>query len=154
MAAVRGQALMARYAEHSDPQDRSTDCPTVEHCAAEEAMDGGRAEEAAGQFAIASRLVAVLTDQPEVVAKLDQMIWARISYGDPASGAKHARHLGEVLWSKDADYEIDGVVMYRPFGPQIGDGECERWPSPRGVPRGILGDIETETDDRRGERRL
>jgi hypothetical protein len=80
------------------------------------------------------------------------MIRARIHHRKPTSWAQHSRRLGKVLRSKDADYEIDGGVTHRPFGPQIRDGKREHPPPPRSLSRRISGNVEANTDDRRWER--
>jgi hypothetical protein len=80
------------------------------------------------------------------------MIRARIQYRKPTSWAQYSRRLGKVLRSKDTDYEIDGAVTHRPFGPQIRDGKREHPPPPRSLSRRISGNVEANTDDRRWER--
>ena len=111
------------------------------------------ADEAPRQIAISSRHVVVLTDQPEAVPKLDQMIRAGMGHSKPAARAKHSRHLREVFWSKDAQHEIHVGITHRPFVPQVGDSKRERRPSPRRQTRGVLGDVETKTDDWRWQGR-
>jgi hypothetical protein len=77
------------------------------------------------------------------------MIRAWIGHGEPASGAKHARCLGKVLRRKNADEEVDGGVLHRPFSPHISYGEGQSGPSPRGLPCCIPGNIDAQADGRR-----
>jgi hypothetical protein len=60
---------------------------------------------------------------------------------------------GWAFGSEDAHHEIDSGITHQPFAPQIGDGEGVMRPSPRRLTRGIPGNIETQTDDWRRQRR-
>jgi len=63
------------------------------------------------------------------------MIWSWVGERELPTGPENSCCLGEILWREEVDYEIDGGVTDRPFGPQIGDGKCERPPPPCGLSR-------------------
>src|SRR5580692_3448024 len=94
-------------------QDRSPNCRRVENRTADQPHNGRGADKTTYHFAITTGCVVVLAHQPEAVPEFGHMIRARIGHGEPASGAKHARCLGEVLRRKNADEEVDGGVLHR-----------------------------------------
>jgi hypothetical protein len=130
-------------------QHRVSDCRTIESDVAAKPSKRARTDEAPRHFGIASRCILVPTHQAEPFPKLDEMVRTGIGDCEPASGAENSRRLGEVLRREDAHDEIDSGITHRPFGPHIRDGEGESRPPSRGLPRCILGDIETQTDARR-----
>ena len=58
-----------------------------------------------------------LAYQPEAGVKLNQMIWSRIGYRQPAPWPEHPRRLGEILWRENVDDEVDHGVLHRPYTP-------------------------------------
>jgi hypothetical protein len=130
-------------------QHRVSDCRTIENDVAAKPSKRARADEAPRHFGIASRCILVLTHRAEAFPKLDHVIRTGIGDYEPASRAEHSRRFGKVLRREDADDEIDGAIMHRPFGPHIRNGEDESRPPSCGLPRCILGDVEAETGDRR-----
>jgi hypothetical protein len=109
-------------------QDCAANCGTVEDRAPVETANGRLADQAPCGLGIASGGRLVLRQQPKAIPKLDHMVRARIGHREPTAGAQHPRSFRKIFRGKDADYEIDGGILRRPFGPQIGDGKCEHRP--------------------------
>ena len=112
--------------------------------------DGRRTNKAPRHVGVAPRTLFVLAQKPEAIPKLGQVLRTRMRDGKPSAAPQHPRRFGEVLWREDADDEIDGRVTHGPVGPKIGDREGGRWPTPRGLPRRILRDVEAQADNGAG----
>jgi hypothetical protein len=62
-----------------------------------------------------------------------------VSHREPTSGRAPAPASGKNLGREDADYEIEGGVLYRPFGPQV--RHRRRQHRPRSLPRRVSGTL-------------
>ena len=109
--------------------------------------DGLQADKASDHVGVTPGILSVLAQKPEPISKLDQVFGTRIGEREPSAGPQHPRHFGEVLGREDADDEINSFIPHRPFGPQIGDCECNTRPTPRSLPRRSLRDVEAQANN-------
>jgi hypothetical protein len=81
-----------------------------------------------------------------------EMVRFRIDQGEPASRPQYPRRLGEIPRGEYIEDEVDGGILHRLVGPQIGDGEGQAGPAARRQARGGRRDVEPEAGRPRAER--
>ena len=107
----------------------------------------------AHHIGVMAALSLMLPHQTEKVLELDEMMGAGIDHREPAPWRQHSRRLGKILRREDAEHEISGSILNRPFLPQIRDGKSVLRPLPRGSTRSFPPYVEAQPNDRRIEHR-